>query len=398
MTPSAQASEPSDQTENIGQAHWGAVGALSLGITGMVAAELLPISLLTPMATELKMSEGLAGQSMTVTGIVGLVMSLFTAALTQGFNRRSVMMLFSAALVISSLMVSFAPNVLFLMTGRVLLGFGTGGFWALAAASAMRLVPTAKVPHALSLMFGGGSLATVAAGPVGSYLEPLIGWRAVFLVTAGLGLIALIWQFVAFPAMTARSQARLGTLLSVLKRPQFGLGLLGIVLVFTGHFAFFTYVRPFLEKITHVNVNSLTAILLAYGLSLLFGTSMSGLIIERSLKFTLIGAPFCMSLFAGGLLLWGSQIWLTTALIALWGFAFALAPVAWSTWVTLTVPDEAETGGGLNVAAFQLAITLGAALGGLALDGFGPLGAFAVSGIVLFLASLTAIRLSFKLS
>ncbi|MCL7653700.1 MFS transporter, partial [Klebsiella pneumoniae] len=51
-------------------------------------------------------------------------------------------------------------------------------------------------------------------------------------------------------------------------------------------------------------------------------------------------------------------------LVALCGVAFGLVPVAWSTWLATTVPDEAESAGGLLVASIQLAISAGAAGGG----------------------------------
>ena len=43
-------------------------------------------------------------------------------------------------------------------------------------------------------------------------------------------------------------------------------------------------------------------------------------------------------------------------------------PVAWSTWLSQGIADEPDAGGGLMVAAIQLAIMLGAAFGGLLLD------------------------------
>ena len=51
-------------------AAWGAVNAMTLGIFGIVAAEFLPASLLTPIAAGLGITEGMAGQSITVTAPV----------------------------------------------------------------------------------------------------------------------------------------------------------------------------------------------------------------------------------------------------------------------------------------------------------------------------------------
>ena len=48
-------------------AAWPAVFSLTLGVFGLVTAEFLPASLLTPMAQSLGLAEGLAGQAVTVT-------------------------------------------------------------------------------------------------------------------------------------------------------------------------------------------------------------------------------------------------------------------------------------------------------------------------------------------
>jgi predicted MFS family arabinose efflux permease len=114
----------------------------------------------------------------------------------------------------------------------------------------------------------------------------------------------------------------------------------------------------------------------------------------RNLRLALALMPLLMSVLAAGLAVCGGVPFVTAVLVALWGFAYSTIPVGWSTWLTRTVSDEAESGGGLLVATVQLAITLGAAAGGLAVDRSGAVGAVALSGIVLLLASpVTALGL-----
>jgi len=166
---------------------WGAVFSLSLGVFGLVTAEFLPASLLTPMAASLGVSEGLAGQAVTATAAVAMITSLLIATATRTVDRRHVLLAFSVLLIASNLLVAFAPDLLAVLLGRVLLGVAIGGFWTMSAATAMRLVPEALVPRALSIMFSGVSLATIAAAPLGSYFGHLIGWRRVFLLATALG-------------------------------------------------------------------------------------------------------------------------------------------------------------------------------------------------------------------
>jgi predicted MFS family arabinose efflux permease len=370
---------------------WSAVFSLAMCITGLITAELLPISLLTPMAKILHITEGSAGQAVTVTAIVGLFASLFSAVITRRVDRRIVILSFSVILILSSFLVAFAPNYTALLIGRFLLGIGVGGFWSMAAAVAMRLVPEAFVPKAFSIIFGAGSIATAIAAPFGSYLGNVIGWRATFVVAAALGIVALVWQLIALPFLPPNAQSRLRTLFDVLRRPKIGLGILSVLLVFAGHFAFFTYLRPFLETQTHISVNGVSVILLLFGLAGFVGNTVAGALLGEKMRLVLIAAPLLLIGLGVALIMMGTNIWAAAILIAIWGVAFGSVPVAWSTWVARMVPDEAESGGALLVASIQLAITIGAAIGGLLLDRFKVQGSLTGGTILLFIATLIII-------
>ncbi|MDN7604695.1 MFS transporter [Burkholderia gladioli] len=373
------------------RASWSAVYALALGVFGLVTAEFLPASLLTPLAASLGITEGTAGQAVTVTAAVALVTSLLIAVLTRGIDRRRVLLAFSVLLVISNLLVASAGTFLAILLGRVLLGIALGGFWTMSAATAMRLVPAAMVPRALSIIFSGVAVATIAAAPLGSYFGHLIGWRNVFYAAAAIGALALAAQFATLPSMAPSGTTRLRTLLDVLRRPTVGIGMFAVTLVFSGHFAFFTYLRPFLEDVAGVGVNALSAILLGYGVANFLFTPVAGRALERGLRPMMIAMPALMVVLGAALALFGKLTALDAVLVALWGAAFGGVPVAWSTWVTRVVPDEAESAGGLIVAAIQLAISLGAAAGGVVFDTNGATGVFVAAAVVLVVAVTTIV-------
>ena len=368
-------------------ANWSPVFSLALCVIGLITAELLPIGLLTPMANELGITEGMAGQTVTTTAIVALVASLLVAPATHRFDRRVVLLFFTFLFIASNVLVAMAPNYAALLAGRVLLGISIGGFWSMIAAVTMRLVPKERVPRALSIVFGGSAVAMAVATPLGTYLGAIIGWRGVFLVTGGLGVIALIWQFIALPSMSPNVPSRLGTLFSLLKRPQVALGIAASILIFGGHFAFFTYLRPFLETVTRVNVSGVSIMILGFGVANVVGTFVSGAMINRSLRLTLALMPILMCLVAFGLVVFGGLAPIAALLVAGWGFAFGGVPVAWTTWLTRTVPDQIESGGGLQVASIQLAMTVGAGIGGVLVDRSGVLVVPTISGVIFIVAA-----------
>lgn len=370
---------------------WGAVIAMTLGVFGLVGAEFLPASLLTPMAADLRISEGMAGQAVTATAAVALVTSLLITVVTRKLDRRLVLIGLSVLLIFSNLLVAMSSNLAMLLVGRVLLGMALGGFWTLSAATMMRLVPEAVVPKALSVMFLGVSAATVFAAPVGSYVGDIIGWRNVFLGAAVLGALALVVQLATLPSLPPRGHSRFGTLIEVLARPGVGFAMFAILLVFTGHFAFFTYIRPFLENVTGVGVEGVSAVLLGFGIATFFGNYLGAVLLERSMRLTLTIMPVVMGALALSLSMFGGDLVADAAMVALWGLAFGAVPVAWSTWITRAVPDEAESAGGLFVAAINFAIATGAAAGGALFDANGVSSVFVASGVVLFLAAITIV-------
>ncbi|HBM2888679.1 TPA: MFS transporter [Klebsiella oxytoca] len=362
---------------------WRAVYALALGVFGLIVAEFLPASLLTPMAASLGVSEGMAGQAVTATALVALVTGLLITTATRNIDRRWVLMFFSVLQIISSMMVAFAGSLEFLLLGRLLLGIAIGGFWSMSTATTMRLVPAAMVPKALAIIFSAVSIATVVAAPLGSYFGALIGWRNVFLICALPSVVALLWQLWVLPSMRPESAGSFATLVKVLRRPGMVGGMLATILIFSGHFAFFTYLRPFLETVAQASVEGVSLILLGFGVANFIGTSIAGQLLARSLRMTLALVPLAMSVLALMMVTFGHFALLDGLLVAMWGFAFGLVPVGWSTWLATTVPDEAESAGGLLVASIQLAISAGAAGGGAVFDLNGASGVFVGSGLLL---------------
>ncbi|QDY40685.1 MFS transporter [Candidatus Pantoea soli] len=368
---------------------WSAVFAMAFGVFGLITAEFLPVSLLTPVAASLHVSEGQAGQTVTVTALVALLTSLVIGNVTRRLDRRVVMLAFTLLLIASALLVAFAENLPMILLARVLLGMAIGGFWTLSTAITMRLVPADQVPRALSIVFSGISLATIIAAPLGSYLGGLIGWRNIFLLTGVLGGLALFWQFFTLPAMPPENHARSGGVLDLLRQRVMRWGMLAVILMFTGHFAFFTYLRPFLETRAQLDVNQLSLVLLAFGVANFFGTSLAAWLVTRSVSLTLTGMALLMSVTALLLVSFGHVPWLVATGVALWGLAFGSMPTGWSTWLSRAVPDDAEAGGGLLVATIQLAITAGAAAGGWVFDLHGAGGVFLASSGLMLLAAIT---------
>jgi predicted MFS family arabinose efflux permease len=373
------------------QPAWGAVLAMSLAAFALVASEFMPVSLLTPIARDLHISEGQAGQAIAISGAFALLTSLFISALAGRLDRKILLLSLTLLMIVSGTVVALASNYAVFMLGRALIGVAIGGFWSMSAATAMRLVPDHQVPRALAILNGGNALASVIAAPLGSFLGAIIGWRGAFFCTVPVAALAFGWKLMSLPAMQAERDAPPASLFKLLKRPSIALGLAAAGLFFMGQFALFTYLRPFLETVTRTGTSALSLMLLVIGIAGFAGTTAIGALLDKGLYRTLIIIPALMALIALALIAFGSSIGVTAVLLGLWGLVATAAPVGWWTWLARSLPHDAEAGGGLMVAIVQLAIMLGAVAGGVLFDMRGYRATFGASSAVLIGAAVVAI-------
>ncbi|WP_279462893.1 MFS transporter [Aeromonas veronii] len=246
----------------------------------LIAAEFMPVSLLTPIATDLGASNGMAGLAIAISGLFAVP---------------------------TSLLIALSPNFTVLMVARALLGIVIGGFWALATATIMRLVGSQSVPKALGILYTGNAVATAFAAPIGSYLGGLIGWRGVFWLLVPLGVINLLWMVLCLPSM--HSQARPQSAFRLMRRPNIVIAIIGVTLTFAGAFSAFTYFRPFLETRTLVDLPQLSALLLALGLAGFAGTTAVSLLLHRHLYRMLRWLPLVLGVITLALLTVAHHFW-----------------------------------------------------------------------------------------
>lgn len=379
------------------RAAWSAVFCMTLCAFVLIASEFMPVSLLTPIAADLGVSEGNTGQAISISGIFAVITSLLITGLTRRLDRRVVVLGLTALLMVSGIVVTLAPSFPLLMLGRALLGISIGGFWSISTAIVMRLVSHDQVPKALALLNAGNAVAATVSAPLGSLLGAYIGWRGAFFLVVPIGLLALLWQWIVLPELPPRRARVSANVFRLLGRPAVTAGMIAILLLFMGQFALFTYLRPFLEQVTRVEITMLSLLLLIMGLAGAVGTWVVGRLLQHRLFSILAIIPLLMAGIALFMVAFGDAKLPVAAALVGWGFVGTAAPVGWGTWLSRILPDDAEAGGGLQVAVIQLAITAGASVGGILFDSFGWWSAFTLSALLLCgssLASFVAWRLA----
>ncbi|SPZ22422.1 Purine ribonucleoside efflux pump nepI [Providencia rettgeri] len=375
------------------RANWSAVFAMTLCVFVLIASEFMPVSLLTPLALDFQVTEGMAGQGITISGIFAVITSLFISALTRNLNRKALLLGLTFLMGASGAMIALATNYYTYMVGRALIGIVVGGFWSMSAAIAMRLVPIDQVPKALAIFNSGNALATVIAAPLGAYLGSTIGWRGAFLGLVPIAIATIVWLWVSLPSMPTDPNSHQNTpqifsIFSFFKYRVITLGMLAIGLFFMGQFTLFTYVRPFLETVVKVDISMVTFSLLLIGITGFIGTLLINRVLKIGFYQTLIAIPLLMASIAVSLIFFGYSSLTSIVLLSIWGFIATAAPVGWWSWIPRIFSNSAEAGGGLMVAVIQLSIACGASVGGIIFDLMGYESTFAISALFLVVAAI----------
>lgn len=374
---------------------WLAVASLGLGVFTLVAGEFLPASLLSVIAADLRVTEGLAGQAVTATALMGAITGLTLTSVFPRMDRRRLLLGLAAASVLSNLLVAVAPNVVVLLAARLLFGIAVAGFWSMALAVTAQLVPLSKLGRAMTVINTGVSIATVAAVPLGTLLGELWGWRWVFVAAAGVGVLVMVAQAVLLPAIAPSPGAGIRTIFDTARSRIIAIGLVALLLIPGGHFMGFTYLRPGVERASDLDATGLSMLLLLFGVAGFIGNLVSGPLADRRLRVAVVLFPVVLGLSMLAFAITAGALWATIIAVATWGFAFGGVPTIVQTWFARARPDRLEAIGGLVVTMFQVAIASGAAIGGLIVDGADVRIVFMVGGTAALVGGvlLGAVRL-----
>ncbi len=368
------------------------MAVVAVGTFTVVTSEMLPVGLLTPMSEALRVSGGLAGLALTITGLLAMTAPLLMAALGRIDRRRSlpVLLLVVAA---GNLLCAVAPNFAVLVAGRVLVGVGMGGVWAISGSLGVRLVPPRSVGAATSVIFSGIAVASVLGVPAGTYLGALAGWRSAFAAAAVLALLVAVTAAAILPALPPERGVSLTELPRLLADTRLRTGMIVVALLVAGHFAAYTYIRPVLEQRTHADAATVSALLLGYGIAGVLGTFLFGRIASRAPRRAVL--IICAGLAAAMAVLacaGGSPVWAGALLLLVWGVAYGGVSVSTQSWTLMAAPGAREAASAILVAVFNAAIAVGALGGGRAVDGGGPAAALWLgTGLVIVAAAAAAL-------
>ncbi|MBB1486250.1 MFS transporter [Oceanospirillum sediminis] len=345
------------------------LSAFAIGTTEFVIVGLVPV-----IAADLSVSLPSAGLLVSLYALGVAIGAPVLTALTGRWQRKRVLLTIMALFVIGNLLAWASPDYNTLIAARILTGLAHGVFFSIGSTIATSLVSKEKEASAIAIMFTGLTVALVTGVPLGTWIGQNFGWRATFMVVAGLGLLALVGSALLVPDNLKQSTpARLSQQLSVLTQPRLLLIYATTAVGYGGTFVAFTFLAPILQQVSGFESGSVGLIMLVYGVSVAVGNIWGGRLADRMgpvkalhIIFTLLALVLLTFTFTAG----NPVTAVLTVLI--WGaFAFGNVPGLQVYVVQLAekyAPHAVDVASGLNIAAFNVGIALGAILGGFVVE------------------------------
>jgi DHA1 family inner membrane transport protein len=348
-----------------------ALWALTLSAFAIGTTEFVIVGLIPTIAASLQVSVPSAGLLVSLYALGVAIGAPLLTAMTGRVPRKALLLGLMVLFTIGNLVAWMAPNYTALMAARVLTGLAHGVFFSIGATIATSLVPKEKAASAIALMFTGLTVALVTGVPLGTFIGQHFGWQATFLAVSLLGVIAVIGSAILVPSNIAGSKpAPLLTQLAVLKQPRLLLVYAMTTLGYGGTFIAFTYLAPILQDVSGFAASTVSLVMLVYGVSVAAGNIWGGKLADRlgpvralQIVFALLAMVLLVLTFTAP----SKPLVLITVL--LWGaVAFGNVPglqVYVVQRAERDAPQAVDVASGLNIAAFNVGIALGAWGGGL---------------------------------
>lgn len=345
-----------------------AIFALTISAFGIGTSEFVINGLLPEIARDFQVSISAAG--FLVSGfaagiIVGAPsLSILTLRLPRKLVLQASLLLFIAGSAASAA----ATDYWLLMAGRFVSAMAVGAFYGVGSVVAASLVKPDKQASAIALMFAGATAATVFGVPLGTLIGQQVGWRATYWIVTLIGIVGLLGVTALVPGIAQSRKPNIMSELATFRRPQVWLALAMTATSFGAIATTFTYIAPLLTEVTGFAEGSVTVLLFVLGLGLFAGNYIGGKLADRNLMATMVGffAIFSLILLAFYFAMHDKAA--VTITVILFGFAgYGLVPGA-----QIRVVNKAEgaptLASAMNIAAFNVGVTVGAAFGGVAID------------------------------
>lgn len=353
---------------------YGILPLLILVVAGFTfnTSELIPIGLLSDIASDFGISEARAGLLITVYAWVVATMSLPLMLLFARMNFRTLMTGVVSVFFLSHILTVLSTGYYTLMFSRIGVALAHSLFWSIAPAMAVAVMPREKRAAALSALVAGGGVALILGLPLGRVLGLVAGWRMAFAAIAVLAALILLGLRFRFPSIApdlSKGESRKQMIRSLWQcRPLVCIYIVTVVIV-TGHYTGYSYIEPFMAQIVGMGEKPITLTLSLFGVAGLTGSFlMSRWYTARPRLFILascFGLPVMMLLVYPCSMM---SVWFLAAVCIFWGMAMTIFNIAFQNEIVGLFPGDSAVPMSFYSGIFNLGIGAGAMVGGWVCD------------------------------
>ncbi|MFT0846125.1 MFS transporter [Actinomycetaceae bacterium L2_0104] len=362
---------------------------LALAAAGFLAifTETIPAGLLPQLATGLGISESAAGQLVTLYAIGSVAAAIPLVAATRRASRKKVLLAAVVALLVFNTVTALAPWYALILAARFIAGAAAALVWGVLAGYARRLVDPSLQGRALTVTGIGQPIALAAGVPLGALAGSFVDWRWVFVAISVAAAILAVWIAAAVPDVPGQAPTEHLPLTRVILLPGIRAVLLVALLWVLAHNILYTYIAPLLAS-TGLRLDIGLAV---FGIASFIGITATGVIIDRALRATVLGALVLMG--AASLALANPVIGAVpiAVAIAVWGFSFGGAPALLQTALADRAGEHTDAAQSVFVTAFNAAVAGGGIIGGAILATGAPAPALACTALGLAVIAILTV-------
>jgi predicted MFS family arabinose efflux permease len=334
-----------------------------------IVTETLPAGLLPQISQGLGVNASLAGQMVTAYALGSLLAAIPMTIATRGWRRRNVLLLTIAGFLVFNSITALSSNFWLTLVARFFAGVAAGLAWSLLAGYARRMVQPHQQGRAMTIAMVGTPVALSLGVPLGTWLGGAVGWRSAFGVMSALTVVLIIWVLAKVPDYPGQSGREGMALHKVLTTPGVRPVLATVMAWMLAHNILYTYIAPFVAQAGLLN--RVDVVLLVFGVAALIGIGLTGRLVERHLRSTVL---FCLATFFFVALMFTFLAAVPAAVyigVAVWGITFGGAATLLQTALADNAGDGADVALSMNVVAWNSVIAAGGMLGGVLLDRWG---------------------------
>ncbi|RAJ27275.1 MFS transporter [Pedobacter cryoconitis] len=344
---------------------------LALGIFGITTTEFGVIGILPQIANAYHVTIDKAGWLLSIFALIIAISAPFITLAFTNANRKKTLLLVLAIFSISNILCAIAPSFPFLLFARALPAILHPVFWSIGLAVAAGTVHPDESPKAVSIVFGGLTLATVFGIPMATFIAEMFNWRASFLLSAVINIISFLSLWVFLPFIPVARVKIKTSYWRILGNRKLLFSLLLACLVIAAMFSTYGYMAGYLKNVTHMNGSAIGLMLLIFGITGVAGNYFAGKFLSKNRERTTI--LFIVSLLGihGLTYFMGASYNLMIFVIIFWGFIHAGGFLISNVNITSSTSEAPEFINSIFTSCGNLAVTIGSTVGGLAIVNIG---------------------------